>query len=49
MSASRLRLLMNYAAGAHSNLTFPFPFALSLFNRQFVTIFASMPATSRID
>ena len=48
MSASHLRLRMNCAAAEHCNLTFPFPFALSLFNLPFVTVFASMQATSRI-
>ena len=40
MGAFHLRLRMNYTAEAHSNLIFPFPFALSLINLPFVTVFA---------
>ena len=40
LSASHHRVRMNCTAGAHSNLTFPFPFALSLLNLPFVTAFA---------
>ena len=40
MSASHRRVRMNCTAAAYSNLAFPFPFALSLFNLPFVTVFA---------